>query len=156
MQGIADEGTPPREFGDTYSQSTDPSDDDDGDMADEPKTTVPDSHAVAQEAFGASVQSAQQHQSLEEQPSVALDTQNDPADNIDMQEGEVYKCTVQCDQWTVLHGFQHMWHWQVWLLLQVISWIWIQFQFLQKSSLMLPERSKQQLQAVKQLLRQRD
>lgn len=98
VQGIAVEGTPPHDFADTYSQSTDPSDDDQGNIADnshEPETSSAlDSHAVSHEPPKASAQPAQQHQSLEEQPSVALDTQNDPAENSDMQEGEACKCTM--------------------------------------------------------------
>ena len=92
MQGIADEGTPPRDLGDTYSQSTDPSDDEEEAIADnshKPDTsTALDRHAFAREAPISSAQPAQQHQSLEEETSVALDTQNDPADNLGMQEGE--------------------------------------------------------------------
>ncbi|KAL3154220.1 DNA repair protein xrcc4 [Trebouxia sp. C0010 RCD-2024] len=92
-EGIAVEGTPPHDFADTYSQSTDPSDDDQGNIADnshEPETSSAlDSHAVSHEPPKASAQPAQQHQSLEEQPSVALDTQNDPAENSDMQEGDL-------------------------------------------------------------------
>ncbi|KAL3139889.1 DNA repair protein xrcc4 [Trebouxia sp. C0009 RCD-2024] len=92
-EGIADEGTPPHDFADTYSQSTDPSDDDQGNIADnshEPETSSAlDSHAISQEPPKASAQPAQQHQSLEEQPSVALDTQNDPAEKTDMQEGDL-------------------------------------------------------------------
>ena len=99
MQGIADEGTPPHDFADTYSQSTDPSSDDEGNIVDNPHETDPsnalDSHAVSQETLDESAQPAQQHQSLEEQPSVALDTQNDPAENTDMQEGEGCKCVAQ-------------------------------------------------------------
>lgn len=98
MQGIADEGTPPRDSGDTYSQSTDPSDDEEEDIADHSYkpdgSTALDRHADAQEAPSSSAQPAQQHQSLEEEPSVALDTQNDPADNVDMQEGET-ECIAQ-------------------------------------------------------------
>ena len=90
-QGIAEEGTPPRDFGDTYSQSTDPSNDEEEDIPDsshKPDTkSALDRHAVAQEAPGSSAQPAQQHQSLEEHP-ITLDTQNDPADDMEMQEGE--------------------------------------------------------------------
>lgn len=91
MQGIADEGTPPRDLGDTYSQSTDPSDDEEADIADHKPDT---STALDSQAPSSSAQPAHQHQSLQEQPSVALDTQNDPAENMDMQEGET--ACAQC------------------------------------------------------------
>lgn len=112
VQGIADEGTPPRDLGDTYSQSTDPSDDDEEtDIADQSHKpdagTALDSHAAAgEEAPSSSAQPAHQHQSLEEQPSVALDTQNDPAESMDMQEGEDYMhstCRLDCNV-----GTQHL------------------------------------------------
>lgn len=106
MQGIADEGTPPRNLGDTYSQSTDPSDDEEEDIADhsyKPDASAAlDRHALAREAPSSSAQPAQQHQSLEGEPSVALDTQNNPADNMDMQEGEglnVLLRVLDCAAW---------------------------------------------------------
>lgn len=95
VQGVADEGTPPRDLGDTYSQSTDPSSDENGDTTDKfddpaHSTAAWDKHAGAQISPGASAQPAQQHQALEDQPSVALDTDNDPADQADMQEGKLH------------------------------------------------------------------
>ena len=99
VQGVVAEGTPPRDLGDTYSQSTDPSSDEDGDTADKHDDPVSgtaawDRHASAHTSPGAFAQPAQQHQALEEQPSVTLDTDNDPADQADMQEGELH--TIHC------------------------------------------------------------
>ena len=108
MQGVADEGTPPRDMGDTYSQSTDPSDDEEQEVGvDDFEAAGPSKHAVSvQEASkerpvrgreqghhseslpGLSAQYAQQHDSLQQEPSVTLDTQHDPAEDANMQEGE--------------------------------------------------------------------
>ncbi len=108
LQGLADEGTPPRDMGDTYSQSTDPSDDEDpdrgvhNDSAAGPSNRANSSHDVSEgkNTRGArsashghtspspSAQPAQQHESLQQEASVTLDTQHDPAEDADMQEGE--------------------------------------------------------------------
>ncbi|KAL0055927.1 hypothetical protein WJX82_005802 [Trebouxia sp. C0006] len=46
-EGVADEGTPPRDMGDTYSQSTDPSDDEE---QEEPSGTLDTPHDPAEDA----------------------------------------------------------------------------------------------------------
>ena len=108
MQGVADEGTPPRDMGDTYSQSTDPSDDEEqGGGVDDLEAAGPSKHAVSgpqapreRSSGGAeqghhservpspSAQPAHQHGSLQQEPSGTLDTPHDPAEDANMQEGE--------------------------------------------------------------------
>ena len=108
IQRVTDEGTPPRDLGDTYSQSTDPSDEEEQEGGvDDFEAAGPSKHAVSvQEASkerpargreqghhseslpGPSAQDAQQHDSLQQEPSVTLDTQHDPAEDANMQEGE--------------------------------------------------------------------
>ena len=108
IQGVADEGTPPRDVGDTYSQSTDPSDDEEqGGGVDDFDAAGPSKHAVSgQEAPkerssggaerghdserlpGPSAQPAHRRGSLQQEPSGTLDTQHDPAEDANMQEGE--------------------------------------------------------------------
>ena len=108
IQGVADEGTPPRDVGDTYSQSTDPSVDeeqeggvDDFDAAGPSKHAVSGQEAPKERPSGGaeqghhseslpspSAQPAHQHGSLQQEPSVTLDTQHDPAEDANMQEGE--------------------------------------------------------------------
>ena len=108
MQGVADEGTPPRDVGDTYSQSTDPSDDEEQEVGvDDFEAAGPSKHAVSgqqapreKSSGGAeqghhserlpspSAQPAHQHGSLQQEPSGTFDTQRDPAEDADMQEGE--------------------------------------------------------------------
>jgi len=108
MQGVADEGTPPRDMGDTYSQSTDPSDDEEQEVGvDDFEAAGPSKHAVSgpqapreRSSGGAeqghhservpspSAQPAHQHGSLQQEPSGTLDTQHDPAEDANMQEGE--------------------------------------------------------------------
>ena len=107
-QGLAEEGTPPRDMGDTYSQSTDPSDDEEQEGGvDDFDAAGPSKHAVSgQEAPkerpsrgaeqghhseslpGLSAQPAHQHDSLQQEPSVTLDTQHDPGEDANMQERE--------------------------------------------------------------------
>ncbi|KAL0031673.1 hypothetical protein WJX79_000177 [Trebouxia sp. C0005] len=48
-EGVADEGTPPRDVGDTYSQSTDPSDDEEQEGG-EPSVTLDTQHDPAEDA----------------------------------------------------------------------------------------------------------
>lgn len=106
---VTDEGTPPRDLGDTYSQSTDPSDEEEQEGGvDDFEAAGPSKHAVSvQEASkerpvrgreqghhseslpGLSAQYAQQHDSLQQEPSVTLDTQHDPAEDANMQEGDL-------------------------------------------------------------------
>ena len=86
VQGVADEGTPPRDLGDTYSQSTDPSDDEEEDIVD--NSHKPDTKSALHGHAREATSSAQHAQSLEGQHSDTLDTQNDPADDMDMQESE--------------------------------------------------------------------
>ncbi len=108
IQGVADEGTPPRDVGDTYSQSTDPSDDEEqGGGVDDFDAAGPSKHAVSGQedpkerpSTGAepkhhsksspspSAQPAHQRGSLQQEPSGTLDTQHDPAEDANMQEGE--------------------------------------------------------------------
>ena len=153
MQGPADDGTPPRDLGDTYSQSTDPSSDgSDGEDTlakhDLPgsSTAAGDRRRAVQASPSASAQPAQQHQSLEEEPSVTLDTQNDPTDNADMQEGEVqaqHACcaapTTRTDDWLLMvagcmaqgsSGLVHVKGDPV--AMQETLWMWTQFQSMQK------------------------
>lgn len=104
-EGIAAEGTPPR---DTYSQSTDPSDDEhvvgqdpydaarSGSQAnssrnrsqDEPAETVQQA-TDAQQSPGSTAQAAQGPDRLQLQPSVTLDKEYDPGDDPEMQEGDL-------------------------------------------------------------------
>ena len=109
VQGIADEGTPPRDMGDTYSQSTDPSDDEAQDRglddinAAGPSNHVPQSRVASGNRPARGIEEAQnrhtsssphaqpahQHESLQLESSVTLDTQHDPAEDADMQEGGI-------------------------------------------------------------------
>lgn len=121
IQGVADEGTPPRDVGDTYSQSTDPSDDEEQEGGvDDFEGAGPSKHAVSSQVApkerpargaeqghhsetlpGPTAQPAHQHDSLQQEPSVTLDTQHDPAEDASMQEGETsvksaYICQAVC------------------------------------------------------------
>ncbi|KAA6423702.1 MAG: hypothetical protein FRX49_06273 [Trebouxia sp. A1-2] len=108
-EGVADEGTPPRDVGDTYSQSTDPSDDEEQEGGvDDFEGAGPSKHAVSSQVApkerpargaeqghhsetlpGPTAQPAHQHDSLQQEPSVTLDTQHDPAEDASMQEGDL-------------------------------------------------------------------
>ncbi len=107
IQGVADEGTPPRDLGDTYSQSTDPSDEEQEGGVDDFEAAGPSKHAVSSQQApkertsgaaeqghhseripGPSAQPAHQRGSLQQEPSGTLDTQHDPAEDANMQEGE--------------------------------------------------------------------
>lgn len=101
MQGVASEGTPVRDLGDTYSVSTDPSEDGG-------ETKGPDPHeadSMAIDATSNQPDQARQHTRGESgaQPSAASqgqleasfnaagtqETQYDPAEDAAMQEGEL-------------------------------------------------------------------
>ncbi|DBB06620.1 TPA: DNA repair protein xrcc4 [Trebouxia sp. C0004] len=108
-EGLAEEGTPPRDAGDTYSQSTDPSDDEEQEgRVDDFGAAGPSKHAAngqevpkqrlsrgAEEGHcseslpSSNAQPAYQHDSLQQEPSVTLDTQHDPAEDANMQEGDL-------------------------------------------------------------------
>ena len=129
MQGIAAEGTPPR---DTYSQSTDPSDDEhavgedtydaarSGSQAisSQRRTQGDPAEAVEQAADGhkspgSTAQAAERPDSLQLQPSVTLDTEYDPGDDPEMQEGQsthsLYACCscLSCSQTLQLCASQY-------------------------------------------------
>ncbi len=89
-QGLAEEGTPPRDVGDTYSQSTDPSDDEEqeGGVDDFDALRGAEQGHHSESLPGLSVQPAHQHDSLQQEPSVTLDTQHDPGEDANMQERE--------------------------------------------------------------------
>ena len=102
-------------MGDTYSQSTDPSDDD-GNGGNDANAAGPSNHVPSsQVALGnrpargteevqnhysspsPHAQPAHQHESLQLESSVTLDTQHDPAEDADMQEGGIgVTCTRVC------------------------------------------------------------
>ena len=113
VQGVADDGTPPR---DTYSQSTDPSNDEhtvgvDTYDAAGPSSRAQNSQDRSQEQTEEvdqqdshehdslpKSQAADQHESLRVQPSVTLDTEYDPGEDPTMQEGwwTSYQHAVLC------------------------------------------------------------
>ena len=121
VQGIADEGTPPRDMGDTYSQSTDPSEDEGQDRGvDDTHAAGPSNHVPRSQVASGNrpargieevqtrhtsssphAQPAHQHESLQLESSVTLDTQHDPAEDADMQEGGT---GVTCDCMLSLSG----------------------------------------------------
>ena len=170
IQGVAghDEGTPPRDVGDTYSQSTDPSDDEEQEgRIDDFEAAGPSKHATSgqqapkerpargaeqghhSEIPGPSAQPAHQHDSLQQEPSVTLDTQHDPDEDANMQEGKTSvktACTPGCMCQTrllqqgcssnllviaALNKFAHAWLFAVGHM-QETSWIWTQSPFPQR------------------------
>lgn len=104
MQGVADDGTPSRDLGDTYSVSTDPS----GDEGDTKAINTYEDNSIAADAIGsqsghAELMAKGDSGALSSQPSQApesregagaaasgtQETQNDPAEDAAMQEGEL-------------------------------------------------------------------
>lgn len=101
MQGGADEGTPSRELGDTYSVSTDPSGDEadtkgistyqadsmedaTSSQSDQVKTNAKD----PPEGLSPHPKQVQKDQQISADASGTQDTQHDPAEDAAMQEGE--------------------------------------------------------------------
>ena len=108
-------------MGDTYSQSTDPSDDEEQEGAAGPsmkQDMLTDRHArqTEQASHGRcppspSPQHTQHHASLHQEPSVTLDTQYDPAEDAEMQEGEL-EDQLPFVQWIVPSWLQQCFVWR--------------------------------------------